>query len=171
MAAAAVLDFWNLKLLMVGRLKRAELQCRAKFGRNRSHRSRDTALFRFFQDSSHPPSWICCVCVRATHKGQLVVFITVQNLEVWLENAYSRPQNWGFGGFYPLNGEQCQQNPERHIIARVRVIWVIMHKNPSTHLTCRWIPKRGINKKNSVIFYPFAQKPPVHGCAPNLARL
>ena len=51
-----------------------------------------------------------------------MVFITVQNLvgidaivliicmfsilpPVWLENAYSRPQNWGFGGFDPLNEE------------------------------------------------------------------
>jgi len=47
-------------------------------------------------------------------KGHLVVFITVQNLvgidavvsitrmffisRAWLENAYSGPQNWGFGG-------------------------------------------------------------------------
>jgi len=60
-----------------------------------------------------------------------MVFIAVQNLvgidavvlidacfsisRVWLENAYSRNQNWVFfwgGGFYPLNGEQCQRNPK-----------------------------------------------------------
>jgi len=25
-------------------------------------------------------------------------------LPVWLVNAYSLPQNWGFGGFQPQNG-------------------------------------------------------------------
>ena len=38
MAAAAILDFSNLQLLTVGRLKRAELRRRTKFGRNRSNR-------------------------------------------------------------------------------------------------------------------------------------
>jgi len=38
------------------------------------------AIFRFFQDGGRPPSWICDACVRATHEGHLVVFITVQNL-------------------------------------------------------------------------------------------
>ena len=35
----------------------------------------------------------------------------------------------------------------------------------------RVYPKRGINKNNLVIFHPFAHKPPVDGCAPNLAKL
>jgi len=48
MAAAAILDFSNFKLLLVGRLKRAELRRRTKFGRNRSNRGRDMAIFRFF---------------------------------------------------------------------------------------------------------------------------
>jgi len=68
----------------------------------------------------------------------MVVFIAVQNLvgigavvlmictfsilRVWLENAYSRPKNWGFWGILPINGEQCQRNPKRHILARVRVV-------------------------------------------------
>ena len=46
MAAAAILDFSNLKFLMVGRLKRAELRRLAKFGRNRSKRGRDMAIFQ-----------------------------------------------------------------------------------------------------------------------------
>ena len=32
MAAAAILDFQNFKFLRIGRLKRVELLCRAKFG-------------------------------------------------------------------------------------------------------------------------------------------
>jgi len=39
-----------------------------------------TAIFLFFEDGGRPPSWICYVCVRTTHKGHLVVFIAVQNL-------------------------------------------------------------------------------------------
>jgi len=114
------------KILTVGRLKRVELRRRAKFGRNRSNCGRDMAIFRFFQDGGCPPCWICCVWT--THERHLVVFIAVQTLagigavvliicmfsisRVWLENAYSRPQNWGFGGILPLNGEQCQRNPK-----------------------------------------------------------
>ena len=70
----------NLKFLTVGRLWNAELRRRTKFGRNRSKRGPDMAIFRFFQDGGRPPSWICYVCVRTTHEGYLVVFIAVRNL-------------------------------------------------------------------------------------------
>ena len=56
MAAAAILDFRNLKLLTVERLERAELRRLAKFGRNRSNCGRDMVIFRFFQDGGRPPS-------------------------------------------------------------------------------------------------------------------
>jgi len=72
------------------------------------------ADFYIFQYGGFPPSWICDAHVWTTHEGHLVVFITVQNLvgidavvsitrmflisRVWLENAYSRPQNRNFGG-------------------------------------------------------------------------
>ena len=77
--------------------------------------ARDITIFRFFQDSGRPPSWIYNACVGITHEGHLVVFITVQNLvgidavvliicsyalfsisRVWLENAYSRPKIGSF---------------------------------------------------------------------------
>ena len=38
-----------LKILTVGRLNRAELRRRTKFGRNRSKRDRDMAIFLFFK--------------------------------------------------------------------------------------------------------------------------
>ena len=41
------------------------------------------------------------------------------------------------GVFDPLNGEQCEKFPKRHILARVRVVRAIMRENPSTCLTCR----------------------------------
>ena len=52
MAAAAILDFQNFKLLTVGQLKWAEMRRRAKFGWNRSKRGRDMAIFRFFKMAS-----------------------------------------------------------------------------------------------------------------------
>ena len=49
LAAAAVLDFENFKLLAVGRLRRVEMCCNVKFGQNRSNRGGDMAIFRFFK--------------------------------------------------------------------------------------------------------------------------
>ena len=80
MAVAAILDFRNFKFLTVGAVERVEMLQRAKFHQNRLNRGQDMAIFRFFQDGGRPPSWICNACVRTTHKGHLVVFITVQNL-------------------------------------------------------------------------------------------
>jgi len=49
MAAAAILDFWNFKLVMVRTVKRVELRHRAKFNRNRWNRGRDMVIFGFFK--------------------------------------------------------------------------------------------------------------------------
>ena len=50
MAAAAILDFQNFKLLTVIRLKRVEMRGRAKFGQNRSKCGGDMTDFSIFQD-------------------------------------------------------------------------------------------------------------------------
>jgi len=34
-------------------------------------------------------------------------------LPVWLENAYSRPQNWGFGGISPPKWGAISTNPPK----------------------------------------------------------
>ena len=49
MAADAILDFQDFKLLTVGRLKSVELRRHAKLGRNRSDRGGDMTIFRFFK--------------------------------------------------------------------------------------------------------------------------
>ena len=49
MAAAAILDFQNLKILTFGTVKRVELRDHATFCRNRSNRGRDIAIFRIFK--------------------------------------------------------------------------------------------------------------------------
>ena len=49
MAAAAILDFSNFKLLTVAQFKRVEVRRRAKLAQNRSKRGGDIAIFRFFK--------------------------------------------------------------------------------------------------------------------------
>ena len=75
---------------------------------------------------------------------------------------HARPQNWGFGGFHPQNGEQYQQNPKVHILVRVRVVWTTKRENPSTGLTRRWVPEKGINKKKFRYISPICPEAP-HG--------
>jgi len=49
MAAAAILDFLNFKILMVRTVTRFDVHHLAKFRQNRSNRGRDMAIFRFFK--------------------------------------------------------------------------------------------------------------------------
>jgi len=49
MAATAILDFLNFKILTVVTFKRVELHLRAKFCQNRSNRGQDMGIFRFFK--------------------------------------------------------------------------------------------------------------------------
>ena len=49
MAAAAILDFSNLKFVTIGTVKIIELRHCAKFCRNRSNRGRDMVIFRLFK--------------------------------------------------------------------------------------------------------------------------
>ena len=49
----------------------------------------------------------------------------------------------GFSGdFTPKMGSNVNKTPKRHILARVRVVWAIQRKNPSTGLTCRWVHEK-----------------------------
>ena len=57
MAAAAILDFQNLKFLTAGTVKWVELHQRAKFRENRLNRGQNMAIFRFPR-WRQPPSWI-----------------------------------------------------------------------------------------------------------------
>ena len=49
MAAAAILDFENLKFLTVGAVKRVELHHRAKFRQNRPNCDWDMAIFKILK--------------------------------------------------------------------------------------------------------------------------
>jgi len=81
--------------------------------------------------------WACLGHIRRSFGGlyqcaefglnQRAVMIISQ---VWLENAYSRPEII-FWGFYPLN-----ETPRRHLLMRKVVIWHIERQNRSTGATC-----------------------------------
>ena len=127
MVVAAILDFWNLKFVTVGRLKRVELRRDAKFGRNPPNYDRDMANCRFFQDGSCPPCWIYCVWTN--YERHLVVFIAVQNLagintvisiicmffrfrEFGLKTPIHAPKLW-FLGILPLKWGAMSRNPKK----------------------------------------------------------
>jgi len=111
--AAAVWNFWNLKFLTVGTVKRVEMRHLDNFCRNRSNRGRDMAIFRYFPKMATvrhlgfvlrvwgPPmkafgglyhgakfGWNRCSSFDNMH---------FSILRVWLENAYSGPKIvfWG----------------------------------------------------------------------------
>ena len=83
-------------------------------------------------------------------------------LHVKLENAYSRPQNWGFWGFCPQNGEQYERDPQKaHPWAETRRM--TYRSSKSDHVCAlgasRKIKlKKGILKQpQHVLFHVFAQ--------------
>ena len=49
--------------------------------------------------------------------------------EFGLKTPIHAPKIRVLGGFYTLNGERYQRNPERHILARVRVVSAITRKS------------------------------------------
>ena len=193
-------DFQNFKFLTVGMVKKIELHHCAKFCRNRLYHGRDVVIFDFqdgvrrhlrfsksqiFNGRHARLSWICDTCVGTTHKGHLVIFITVQNLVeidavvliictfidltslAW--KLVFTSQNWGF---WPLKWAAIWRKPqERHILARVRIIWAIMHKIRRRAPPVGEFRKKGINENNFGYISPIFPEAPVDGCAPILAQL
>ena len=82
----------------------------------------------FFQNGGRPPSWISWASIGTTRGNHLVVSIVVPNLirnrcssfdetlnilPVWLENAYTRLQNWvARGNFTPKMGSNINETPK-----------------------------------------------------------
>ena len=120
MAAAAILDLWNFKFLMVWAVKRVDLHHHAKFRQNRSNRGRDMAFFIIFprwRSSATLDLW----CVWWDHPRRAFGGLyhcakfgwnrcsSFDNMHlfsisrVWLENAYSRPKIGVLGFFDPFS--------------------------------------------------------------------
>jgi len=131
-AAAAILDFSNLKLLTVGRLKMAELHHRAKFGRNRSKRGRDMAIFRFFNMMAvcHLGFVVCFDHQRRAFGGlyRCAKFgwnrcSSFDNMHVFrfrefgLKTPIHAPKLGFLGDFTPEMGSNINETQKRHILA------------------------------------------------------
>ena len=81
MAAAAILDFENLKNLTADTVRRVNLHHRAQFHRNRSSGSREIVIFRFFKMAAvRHLGFTVNLFIWTTHEEHLVVSIGVQNL-------------------------------------------------------------------------------------------
>jgi len=80
MAAAAMLDFRNRKILLVIRVQRVDTHLRAKFCQNWSIGCEDIKIFSIFQDGGRPPYWIRLAHIWTTHSEYLWVTISLQNL-------------------------------------------------------------------------------------------
>ena len=87
-----------------------------------------------------------------------------------LKKPIHAPKNCVSGNFTPKMVSNINETPKRHTLARVRVVWAVKRENPSTGLTCRWVPEKMYKYRNFVIFHPFAQKLPMGGFATNLAQ-
>jgi len=78
-------------------------------------------------------------------------------LHVKLENTYLRPQNWGFWGFCPQNGEQYERDPQKaHSWAETRRMTYRSSKSASRRIKQKKL-KKGIPKKPQHVFSVFAQ--------------
>jgi len=110
MVAVVILDFYSVGILGFGRVKRVKCMTVPNFtviGQTAA----EMAIFRFLQDGGQPPSWICDAGVLTILEGHLYHcakfgwnrcssfdnYSCFSISRVLLENAYSRPKNWGGG--------------------------------------------------------------------------
>ena len=143
----------------------------AKFRQYRLNRGRH-GDFSIFQDGGRPPSWICGACVGITHKGHLVVFITMPNL-VGIDavvriictffdfaslpwKRLSTPQNCLWWFWPPKWGAMCMNKSKKaHPCVKIRWrVWTVGE----------FLKKGAEIKIFLVIFHPCAKKPHWHMC-------
>ena len=156
MADAAILDFLNFKFLRPGRSRGSNCIIVSNF----DEIARTAAeIWRFFDFLRWRPSaildlWYVCWDHPRRAFGGLYHCgkfgwnrcSSFDNMHVFrfrefgLKTPIHAPKLGVSGVFDPLNGEQCEKFPKRHILARVRVVWAIVRENTSTFLTCRWVP-------------------------------
>jgi len=134
----------------------ANVRHRATFHQNRSHSCRDGNLTFFFKMAAvrylgfvgrllggHDDHLVVSMTTPNLVKIDAVVSIT-WNFQYFARLAWKRlfmPPKLGFWGYFdPQVGNNINETRKRQIIARVRVVCAIKRENPSTGLTCRWVP-------------------------------
>ena len=161
------------------------------FRADRPNRCGVMAVSRFyFLDGGRLPSWICFTRVWTTYEEYLVLFFhcakfgwnrcsTFDNIHVFRYHEFGLktlihapkmalfrvlPPKWGAIWTKPPKCTSLRESAlcEPSCVKIRRRVWPVGE-----------FPKRGrpINKTILVILHPFAQKPPVNGCAPNLVQM
>ena len=146
----AILDFWIF--FSVRTPKKAKLRHRLIFRRNRSNRSQNMVIFRFFFDFPRwrPSAILDLLCGRLDQPrrpfgglyhcakfgwNRYSSFDNMQVLlfrDLGLKIPIHAPKIRIFGGFDPLNGELSHRDPKGHFLAQKHVIWRIGRQNRST---------------------------------------
>ena len=120
-----MLDFWSSNFLTVGSVKKPILPHLINFRTNSSNACGEIAIFVIFKMSAAAIldllsaywdylQWLpggqyrCAKCGWNRCSG-----FDNMKLSIFCPFGFSRPQNWGFGGFYPRMGGQCQRNPQK----------------------------------------------------------
>ena len=109
----------------------------------------------FIQNGGRPPSWIYWAPTGTSHDDHFVVSIATPNLvkidavvSITWKRLFTPPKIGVWGYFTPQMENNIIETPKKHIIARVHVVWEIKRENPSTGLTCRWVPEKRYNVLN-----------------------
>ena len=120
---------WNF--LTVEAVKTPILHHCTKFRKDRSNRCGDIAIFVIFQDGDRR---------HLGFAGRVLgppTMTTLWSLSLWKKlveiDGVVSPPKWAAISTTP---------PKRHTPARIRVVWAIKRENPSTGLTCRWVPEK-----------------------------
>ena len=82
--------------------------------------------------------------------------------QIGLKKPIHAPKIVFFGNFAPKMGSNINETTKRHTLARVRIVWAIKREIPSTGLTCRWVPKTGINENFFPLYFTRLPRSP-HG--------
>jgi len=143
------IEFSKFQILTVVTVKKDQLRHRAKFLWNCLYCGWDMAICYFFKMAAirhlgfvcwdHPRRAFDAFCHYAEFGWNWCS--SFDNMHVLISRVWLHAPKL-FWGFDPLSGEQCEQIPKRHILARVRFVCAIMRGN-LTGLTCRWVPKKG----------------------------
>ena len=128
MAAAAILDFWNRKILLTNGVQRLETHQHAKFRQNRLISREDIKIFRYFKMVLSAildlfgayldhPQWVHGGLYHYAKFGydrcssfydmNISIFGTLAG------KCLFTPQNWVFGQFDPLHGLQYESMPTK----------------------------------------------------------
>jgi len=180
------LECLKFQILTIGIVKKVKLCHRAKFCRNRSNRSRDMVILRFFKMATAAilDFWnlkFLTVNGRNGQEGRTASacqnFVEIARTVAEIcEFQYYASLAWkclftplleGFWGTFPPNDVTHRPNPKRTVLGLNHVIWAIKreYRSPgSSWALVREKKDRTGKSHKRVIFHVFVEKPPLKRC-------